>query len=219
MKKSLTLFLSLSLLTACGNAKTSSDSEKTASIEKSTEITTEKETEEATVPLVSYSFNERKSFETFEEFDNYMNSNEKEKDFGRFFTEETLAITGGITVFKPVYDESKYEFRGATFVGSSYSYSFTDLSTGNVFSTSIEKSYSPQTFEEMVESANANLVVAVENIQTSVWGNTPALIQAIPFSGGYSIRAMIDEDDHVYMSGTDMTPEGLTATLNDITFE
>lgn len=203
MKKTFIFLLALSLLTACGNeTDSSSNNENTAQNLEPTEI---ENTTEPTADDINNVCVWESDTVIYENLDD-------------FLTQTSRTRTSSQIV--PKFDESKYEITRVLQSDTSYTYHFKSLLNPNTFSVVINQNTSYHTFEEMVEVANLNHVLEVENIHTTVWGDTPALIQSVQFSDPieYIIYAMIDENNRVYLSG-DMTPEELTATLNDFTFK
>jgi len=230
MKKTLVFILALSVLTACGGE--TETPQTTAAVIHSTRATTETLTESASEPSTTYdTFIDDgcalpvptvKEFESFEQFGAYMNSGQMNEDFsGLTYTDGTPVMFDDVIPCFPQYDKAKYELIKIKLYQSCYYYVFKNLETDKNISFEISFKTYYHNFEEMAEAANVNLVIAVENNQTTVWEDTPALIQSIPFTSPveYSIRAMINENNMVYFSENGITPEELTATLNNFTFE
>lgn len=226
MKKLLPLISAAIILTACGTeTKTAQKTESAA------ENVTEQVTEQAN-DIVDENINvdDTVFFESLDEFITFSTSEEAAEDYSMALSAQAQSQNGiqsysdepvTFTPLIPIYNESKYEFTKIEYHQTGYSYYFKSLTADDGVRLSIKMATPYHTFEEMVESANMNLVLEVENIETTVWGNTPALVQSVQFSDPvkYSIKAMIDENNSVYMSHKNMSPEELAARLSEFTFE
>ncbi len=244
MKKLIILLSAFSLLTACGSDKNISEMAQlnseiaTDSVEQ-TEDETIENTMEGTVNIdvsptesttksrrdrnICVNIDETIRFESLEEFVNYAESANITEDFMPKYDGYTgeQIIFENFTPLIPKFDETKYELTDVKFIVSSYVYYFKNINDNKHIHFSISYDTVYHTYEEMVEVANMNLAVEVENIETTVWGDTQALIRSIPFTDPveYSIWAMIDENNSIYLSMENMTPYELTACLNEFTFE
>lgn len=212
------------LLTACGNSEDSQTADLSASTESSqSETEAETKSRRGVEDEFADEIPHLEGFHSFEEFEQYIESGKMNEDFSGF----TYADTGEPVTYDdvkaciPVFDQSKYQLDRIELSHTNYRYVFKNLTDDSSLDFYVKFQTPYHTFEEMVESANINLVLEVENTETTVWGDTPALVQSIQFSDPveYSIQAMIDENNSVYMSCDGMTPEELTACLNEFTFE
>ncbi len=218
------LCISAVLLTACGTeTKTAQQTESTA--ENVTEETTGKyenivdENVDVDDNMFFGSLDEFTSFTASEEFaENYsFLSNPQSQSAIQTYSNDSEPFTPLI----PQFDTNRYEISKIRVYPSGYAYYIKNISEGKSIAVSVHPTIYYHTYEELVEVANMNHVLEVENTETTVWGDTPALVQSIQFSDPveYSIQAMIDENNKVYMSCDGMTPEELTACLNEFTFE
>ncbi len=226
------LCISAVLLTACENSENSQTADlsgSTETVSENSQSETEAETQAETKPgrkvedECADEVPHLEGFHSFEEFEQYMASGKMNEDFSGF----TYAYTGEPVTYDdvkpciPVFDESKYQLDRIELCNTHYRYVFKNLIEDSYIDLEIDFHTYYHSFEEMAESANANLVLDVENAETTVWGDTPALVQSIQFSDPveYSVQAMIDENNRVYMSCDGMTPEELTACLNEFAFK
>lgn len=226
MKKMILILLTVSFLTACSkknesSEKFASNSEAEISAVQVTENIAETYKEDENICAWE---NNDVIFENVNEFEEYLNSEEHDVNSSIQSKSRNLTYsneTDTKEILTPTYDESKYEITKILYQETSYSYYFKNLLTDNNIKLCIFTDTSYHNFNEMYDYANENLVTEVENIKTTVWGDTSALLQTVPFSNPvyYSIQAMIDENNSVFISDEDLSPEELTACLNDFTFE
>lgn len=217
MKRIIPIILSFVILTACGSEAEAQKNE-TATINEtivSTEASTEVDfiDEGCNLPVFEYEFEE---FENLDDFVEYAST----AQLNGASTAARSTGNNGFVPLVPQYDTNKYSLDAIRHYDREYIYYFTNLETDKEIRMCIEFDLYYHTYEEMVEAANENLVVSVENIEKTIWGDTGALIQSVPFTEPvqYSLRAMIDENNMLYMNMADWTEEQYIECINDFRF-
>ncbi|MGN0621978.1 MAG: hypothetical protein ACI4I9_08925 [Porcipelethomonas sp.] len=232
MKRILPFIFSALLLTACGSDGSSLESRKADNISETaaeSESTSEAEDDVIYIERYESSGNEclnsddYKMFDSISDFEEYASSgqlNEEYPEVLQIQARSTGVENDRFIPLVPQYDENKYKEHGVKFRNTGYIYFFEEPETGRNYTMHISFGTYYHTFEEMVESKNANLVFDVENSEAVVWGDTPVLIQTVPLTNPveYTVHAMIGESNSVYMCMAGMTPQEMIDCLNDFTF-
>ena len=127
----------------------------------------------------------------------------------------------GLTPCIPKYDENKYRLNFIRLDQSEYSYIFDNLATDDILVVTVIFKTNFHTFEEMDKALDDYYLSEPRNLETTNWGDTPALIKVVQNYPKkiYSIASMIDENNCVHICEGGFTPEELTEILNDFTFE